>query len=304
MIVVIAVCTCRNPIGLSNALSGIVEQQTSHTIRVVVVDNDAKREGKSIAEQFIDKLDITYIAEETPGIPYARNTAIRKAMEDKFDYLVMFDDDERPTKGWLDALVQVAQTAKADVVGGPVLPQFEVPPELPVLASDFEKSGPAYISWKLAIDSTANILFSWNLLSSWQGVFFDVRFQHSGGSDSELLRRTSRAGYVHAFAVEAIVIEDIPPRRCSEEWLLRRAFRNGNVLGRVSMLHKGPMVAFTQVLIRACLLRARGIARGLTSGKNLRKQYLSRRDIARSNGMIEALSGKVMQEYADPTYRN
>lgn len=304
MICTIGICTCRNPEGLKKALEALVQHETKYVFRVIIVDNDAGEAGRQVAAEFSSQLDLEYHQEPTPGIPFARNTLIAAAMKKPFDHLIMFDDDEQPLEGWLDLMVDTAIKSGADIVGGGVIPNFEVEPASPVERSDFEKSGPAIINGKVAIDSTANILLSAAFLKKWDEPLFDSRFQFSGGSDSELLRRTSARGYQHAFAKGAFVVEDIPESRCREEWLLKRNYRNGNVLGRVTIFHHGPASAIIKVLPRSIVLWWRGVLRGAIHQADARKRYLARKDRARARGMLAALRGSVMQEYADSAYRN
>jgi succinoglycan biosynthesis protein ExoM len=303
MNVVVGICTCRNPHGLEKLLDALAVHKTSHEFRVILVDNDVDGAGAPIAQKFKTAFDLTYLQEITPGIPFARNALIEAVLKDDFGFLLMIDDDEQPLPGWLDRMIQAAEQTGASVVGGPVTPVFEDSPEPPVERSDFEKLSPALLAGRLAIDSTANILFTGDLLREWPGIFFDPRFQFSGGSDSELLRRISAAGHNHAWAENAYVAEDIPTSRCDEGWLLKRNYRNGNVLGRVTVFHQGRREALLKVLPRALVLWFRGSIRSVTSGNDLRKNYLAKKDKARASGMLAALNGKVMQEYAASNYR-
>jgi glycosyltransferase involved in cell wall biosynthesis len=304
MIVIVGLCTCRSPSGLQKALSALATHATKYTFSVIVVDNDTGEQGRQVVANFAAILDIQYFLEPTAGIPYARNALIGAAMQRHFDYLVMLDDDEQPLEGWLDAMIETAESTRASIVGGGVIPKFENEPITPVLRSDFEKLEPTILNGKLVVDSTANILFSGSFLRGWNERLFDTRFQFSGGSDSELLRRTTARGVRHAYAPHALVIEDIPASRCTEMWLLKRNFRNGNVLGRVSAFHAGRTAAFVKIGPNALVLWLRGLARSLTAGSDLRRRYLARKDRARASGMFAALRGSVMQEYADTSYRS
>lgn len=303
MTIVVGICTCRSPDGLARALGALAGHMTKYPFEVIVVDNDVGEAGRPVVEAFSGRLSISYYLEPRAGIPFARNALIAAARKRNLHHLVMFDDDEQPLPGWLDSIVDTAHSTNAAVVGGAVVPVFEKDPVLPVIRSDFEKLAPAYFGGIAAIDSTANILLSGRLLREWDEEFFDSRFQYSGGSDSELLRRISKRGYVHAFSEGAVVVEDIPYSRCSESWLLKRNYRNGNVLGRVTAFHSGHLTAIRSVGPRAIVLWLRGLVRSRFAGKDVRKAYLARKDMARGGGMLAALRGSVMQEYAEANYR-
>lgn len=257
----IDLCSCRNPEGLHKALEALYSHETHRPFRVVVLDNKQGQAGRAVAEAFKGRLDLSYHVESTPGIPIARKALIAAARQKSFEHLIMFDDDEQPLEGWLDHMVETARKTGAAIVGGGVLPRFDVMPLPPVTEADFTKLSPTYLEGKLAVDSTANILISSTFLEVWDELLFDPRCQYSGGSDSELLRRVSARGYLHAFAENALVIEDIRETRCHKAWLLKRNYRNGNVLGRVTLFHQGRMAALKKVLPCAVTLWIRGVSR-------------------------------------------
>lgn len=300
--VVVAICTCRNPSGLSKLLSTLKSHASRHKFEVVVVDNDPNEEGVQVGRTFSSDLKLEVFAEPKPGIPFARNKLIDVSRRRGADYIVMIDDDEYPLPGWLDELVAEAERSDADIVGGPVRPIFQSPIPEALSEKDYEK-GAAELSGQVAVDSTANILFSARFVERWDQPFFNETFAQSGGSDSELLRRTQKAGYRHAFAKGAWVAEDTPQNRLKEAWLLKRTFRNGNVLSRVTALHSGPLIAILKTMPRAAALYARSFLRPFTRETSARRKFLARRDIARANGMIGGLFGKIFQEYDPKFYR-
>lgn len=301
-LVVIAICTCRNPVGLEKLLFSLSGHETRHRFEVVVVDNDTAQAGVQVCRRFTSSLMLHVHTEERPGIPFARNKLISVSRRLEPDYVVMIDDDEYPLAGWLDELVAEAERSDADVVGGPVRPIFEAAVPEALRESDYTK-GSVIIDGQVAVDSTANILLSRRLIDGWGQAFFNEDFAQSGGSDSELLRRTQRAGMRHAFASEAWVAEDTPQSRLRESWLLKRSFRNGNVLSRVTALHSGYLLALGKTAPRAAALYVRACLRAFSRDNPARRQFLARRDIARANGMLGGLFGNIFQEYDPKFYR-
>ena len=303
MNVIIGICTCRNPDGLRKALDALTTHQTLHAFHTIVLDNDPDEAGHDVVEGYRDRLSIEYQVERTPGIPFARNTLIAAAMQHSFDYFIMFDDDEQPLPGWLDAMVKAAEENGAAIVGGGVVPRFDVPPQPPVLADDFTKKRAASSGGKPMVVSTANILMSGRFLRAWDQPLFDKRFQFSGGSDEELLRRVFDRGHKHVFEKDALVIEDIPQNRCQMPWLLKRHYRAGNVLGRVKLFHNGYWRAAPKLFAHGVILFLRGVGKTLLSKEQSRERYLGLKDRERAKGILTALGGTVFEEYADPSYR-
>jgi hypothetical protein len=62
---------------------------------------------------------------------------------------------------------------------------------------------------------------------------FPNEYAFTGGSDLDFFRRCRSDGRRFAWAAEAQVFETVPASRLTLSWLLRRAFRVGNVLTRV-----------------------------------------------------------------------
>lgn len=299
--VFVGVPTCRNPAGLRKTLDSVLALKTDHDVHVAVIDNDTGQQGRAVVESYHDH-SIAYVPEARAGIPFARNTIITTFLESGCDYLLMIDDDEMASKSWIDALVATLQQG-ADVVAGPVVPVLlgALPPGL--REKDYTKSQLPVIEGVERVDSTANIGMSRAFLLRCHGHFFDERYAMSGGSDSEFLRRTARMGARHAFAEEGLVHEDIGPSRLSQDWLLKRHFRNGTVYGRVTTDQKGKIKAFLLLGPRSLALIFRSNIRRLRSRGNPRIKFLSMRDCARGSGIWSGLNNRIYDEYDPKNYR-
>jgi len=70
---------------------------------VVVVDNNSHVSYQPVFEAYRDRLPLRIFVEKTPGIPSARNRAIREA---RYDIVLFTDDDCVPDPGWIENLVE------------------------------------------------------------------------------------------------------------------------------------------------------------------------------------------------------
>ena len=126
---VVVVATFRRPAALAETLASLAAQVTTTRFAVVVVENDAEaRLGLSVARAVFDAGRIVGLAivEARRGNVYAINAGFEAALAGFPDaeYLLMIDDDEVASPGWLARLFDAAEASGADIVGGPVMPRF------------------------------------------------------------------------------------------------------------------------------------------------------------------------------------
>ncbi|RIJ54842.1 glycosyltransferase family 2 protein, partial [Clavibacter lycopersici] len=161
-------------------------------VRILVVDNDpeagaraavaAAAEGAAVP---VAAVRISYVHEPEPGISAARNRALDESRAD--DLLVFIDDDERPTDGWLAALLGLQLSTGCAAVAGPVESRFEVEPDAWIHAGRFfERRRPAS-GTVLEVAATNNILVDLRRIRDW-GIRFDAGFGATGGEDTLFTR--------------------------------------------------------------------------------------------------------------------
>jgi hypothetical protein len=144
------------------------------------------------------------------------------------DWLVFIDDDEIPEPSWLDELLYVQRHWDADVVGGPVVPKFQAPPPQWIVRGDFFTLPRYPTGTRLDRAYTGNVLVSTRIFREIPDLF-DERLGLSGGEDIHFFRRVARRGYRIIWADQAIAHDVIPPSRMTGGWLIRRAYRTGNL---------------------------------------------------------------------------
>ena len=92
-----------------------ISKQTELPDKVLVIDNDAKENSKKVALSFKRGLNVSYAVETRPGVPHARNRALRLC---KTPLLGFTDDDCVLDKNWVKAGLNSMVKAKTPYVLG------------------------------------------------------------------------------------------------------------------------------------------------------------------------------------------
>lgn len=234
--ITVAICTFRRQAGLERLLLKLEDQVgiDPGNVQVVVVDNDPQATARDVVEQilsrnYVYKLD--YFVEAHPGVAHARNRCLA---ESRGDFIAFIDDDEVPVQTWLVDLVNTQTVTQADVVCGPVLPRFELPPPDWILKGRFFERNrfpdKTRIEW--GGSRTGNVLFRREVIDL-AGGKFDERFSTSGAEDALFFFRAERMGSSIFWSDSACVYEYIPASRMNLKWLTRRAYKGGQNWTRI-----------------------------------------------------------------------
>jgi glycosyltransferase involved in cell wall biosynthesis len=243
----IAVCipSYRRPGGL-HALLGALQQLRFEAgdgeVVLVVVDNDADGSALPVCESARGwlRFPLRYAREPRKGIPFARNAALAAAAD--ADWIAFVDDDEVPDPGWLAELVRVQRETGADVVTGPVLPRFEVPPPAWLEQGGFFAATRRATGTRLDTAYTNNLLARVGLLAA-SAELFDLRLTRGVGEDTELFSRLASQGARIVWADEAVVHEAIPPKRARLRWLIARSYSVGTATTHIALRRAGGSAA-------------------------------------------------------------
>lgn len=229
--IVICVATRRRPEGLKRTLLSLndlaLDGVDQVDVRIVVVDNDVAQSGRAVVDALVPlRYPVEYATEPRNGIPFARNTAIERAGD--VDLVAFIDDDEWAEPGWLARLLDARARSGADIVLGPVLPDFEAPPPSwlskvgyfePLTFRPLESIHFAY---------TGNVLIATGVFDSSRP--FKEELAQVGGEDTHFFMRAVLRGHRIVWAPEARVHEAIPASRMRVGWVLRREYRRGTTL--------------------------------------------------------------------------
>lgn len=193
-------------------------------ISIIVVDNDVHQSAEAICREAELPWPVKYYIEPRRGISFVRNRAIAEAGD--VDFVATIDDDEVPVPEWLDELLWTQAQYSADIVNGPVKPQFDDGVANWVKRSGLFNSLDYATGTMIAFCYTGNSLIQSAVFS---GVsLFDDKFALTGGEDTEFFLRARRAGYKIVWSREAVTYETISIARANAAWILRRQYQLGN----------------------------------------------------------------------------
>lgn len=113
---------------LRDAVNSVLDQETSTTFEIIVVDNNSKDDTAAVVQSLMDQHPgrISYILETQQGNAHARNRGVKSA---RGAIIAFLDDDVIVERNWLASLTQTLDArAELAFVGGKVLPQWDGPP--------------------------------------------------------------------------------------------------------------------------------------------------------------------------------
>jgi GT2 family glycosyltransferase len=232
--IVVCIPSFRRPQHLRRTLASLADQRTGRRFAVVVVENDAlRRESVPVAIEFFWTGNIPglCLVEPRQGNCHAINAAFETALATfpaatKF---LMIDDDEIASPEWLERMVNAAETTGADLVGGPVLPDFDDALKRglrrhPAFRPAYDESGPVPI-----IYGCGNCLITRAVFERLADPAFDLKFNFLGGGDTDFFVRCRQAGMQFHWAADAVITETVPHSRTNPGWLVVRGLRIGAI---------------------------------------------------------------------------
>ncbi|HEX4298119.1 MAG TPA: glycosyltransferase [Devosia sp.] len=263
---VVVVPTFRRPAMLAETLASLAAQVTRVPFAVLVVENDAAREGQRVAET----LGVAVVVAPRQGNVEAINTGFAAALEryPTAPYLLMIDDDETAAPEWLDRIVAAADVSGAGIVGGPVTPRFDTEVGAavrnhPVFWPIAAKSGPLPM-----IYGSGNCLIRRDVFTTLGLPAFDPAFNFLGGGDTDFFTRARTARVSFYWAADAMAVECVPEARTRPAWIFRRGLRIGAINRRIDRKARPQAV----VLLKDLAVLALSLARFL--GVLVRSQSL------------------------------
>jgi glycosyltransferase involved in cell wall biosynthesis len=297
----IAVLTYKRPADLEVVVPQLFDQieQSAADFDVLVVDNDSAASATPVLDR-LARPGLRRVVEPKPGIAAARNRALAECADREL--LVFIDDDESPSPGWLEALLELRAATGATGVVGAVVSEFsgELDPWI--------RAGRFFVRRRLPTGSRVEVAATNNLLLDLteirrMGITFDDRLGLSGGSDTLFTRGVVAAGGTLIWCDAAVVTDRVPLERMTRRWVLRRALRMGNSWSRVTVELATSRPARLQArarLLGAGLVRLAGGSARWTVGQVLRSighRARGARTAARGAGMALGAMGVAYGEY-------
>ena len=250
----VCVATYKRPAMLKQLLHSLRQQTLDEDMemRIFVVDNDAAGSACEVVERYATTGDMTVRYEKEPvqNIALARNRALSLCGG---DYVAFIDDDEEARPDWLRHLLHAARNFQADAVFGPVVPVYpENTPKWVHRGRFFERDRHRTGTLR-PHGATNNVLISRKALEATE-THFDPAYGRTGGEDTNFFYRLGQRGARMVWCDEALVDEAVPENRMTPAWLIRRAYRGGQMYGRVLMVPKPPLARVPWVAQRVAYL--------------------------------------------------
>jgi len=238
MDVTVCICTHDRPAYVRSCLDGLARQTMRRDrFEILVVDSasapDAARHLRDMAMAHGARL----IRLDQPGVSLARNTG---ALHARADLIAYVDDDAIPAPDWIEALLRARAETGAALIGGRILPLWEVPlPDwwprslIGVLSIIEHEGRGIYRSGALPQGLepyAANMAVDIAALRAAGGFGGDLgRFGTVLLSDEEvrLAWALQDAGHRIVYDSRAVVHHQIQAGRLNPAWLLRRLYWQG-----------------------------------------------------------------------------
>jgi succinoglycan biosynthesis protein ExoM len=213
------------------------------SMQLIVVDNNPEPAARPIYEELCEDGEPgRFVHCPRPGIPMARNAALRAALDAGADYIAFLDDDEVAPPHWLALLLRALHESGADAVQGGVR---ALPPATEDLGAGGTPAPAGSLSWEPCESlATCNVLFKARLVAPPLSLRFDESMRFTGGSDREFFMRAHKRGGKLLCVHGVDVFEDVHAERRTLAYQATRAFAAGsNYFVRMSRNEPGPVAA-------------------------------------------------------------
>ena len=300
--IVVCIPSFRRPQPLRLTLESLANQRTEHRFAIVVIENDTvMAESALVATEFFqaNKIPGLCVVEPRQGNCYAINAAFETALASfpAATEFLMIDDDEVASKDWLELMVRAAKTSGADVVGGPVLPDFHDAAKRslgrhPAFRPAYDSSGPVPV-----IYGSGNCLIKRSVFATLGDPVFDLRFNFLGGGDTDFFSRCREAGMNFYWAAEAVITENVPDSRTYSRWLMLRGLRIGAINYHVELKAARTVRSRARLLVRLLGRLPLSLFRAARLALTERKPMIALHPIAVAVGSSLAAIGIELQPY-------
>jgi glycosyltransferase involved in cell wall biosynthesis len=224
----IVIATCNRPRLLRRCVQSVVDQARGGDahVRIIVADNAIVESSKKALEGLDpDSVDILTIHEPMSGKSRALNRALTHTTA---EILAFIDDDERLDDDWFTTLSNEFSEIGTGFIGGPYIPDFEIPPpawlpaEFPAAIGSTDLglprqqyrigSGPVLMGGNMAVRAT---------LQKNVGEF-DVKLgpssqdRHRTGEDHDMFVRYLAAGAIGWFTPSMRIMHHVPASRLTK----------------------------------------------------------------------------------------
>jgi len=231
--IVICIPTFKRPEMLKKLVLSILDCNIDTSLissrNIVIVDNDAEMSAEAtvavLKENEAKGEEINYSCFPAKGLANVRNELLRIGLSLNPDFIVFVDDDEYVTADWLNELVGTIESNKGDMAMGPV--NSVVGEHVSPSISCWLDRADYFNNARLNFIRTGNLIIRVTSLLE-RNIWFDPRFNKTGGEDSFFGLQMIKKGAQIFWASKAVVCETVPDDRANLRWLFARYYNGAN----------------------------------------------------------------------------
>lgn len=291
----IAIASIGRP-SLADTLRSLADVAVPDGLQVTALVADDSREGA--ATRLVESLDpgslrVICLPVASGNISVARNALLDGATG---RWLVFVDDDEWVEPDWLEKLFACRAEYNADVVVGPVRPDY------PDDAPDWlVRANPLYNDWgargkRLSTGRGGNTLVDMDFVRA-HGLRFDPALGRTGGEDTVFFAKAAALGAVIVATDDAIAREHVPAERLEPGWILRRAVRSGQSWAQTRTDADGGLAGRLAFAANACAkLAVAATLTALLRPLDRARSFRMRQKAALNLGKLRAVAGMPLAE--------
>jgi succinoglycan biosynthesis protein ExoM len=249
---------------LSNLIISIlnctIDKTRINNITLIIVDNDPERSAETTVLGLQDNCNIftlKYFSYPVKGLANVRNELLRIAFTLYPDFIVFIDDDEFVSPDWLEELVGTIILNNCDMVMGPVVSIFDE--TVPISISRWIERPVHDNNSRMNFIRTGNLIIRARTLLEYN-VWFDKRFNMTGGEDSYFGLKMISKGAVIYWAANAVAFETVPAGRANLPWLLRRYYNGANIFTRILRMERKYIKFLKKVVVSMLYLFVGGFS--------------------------------------------
>lgn len=221
MKIIVAVCTYKRHTSLERCVVSMKKMTipTGCEVEFLIVDNQPHK----IIQEIADKYHITYRAEISRGLVFARNHVLDYARQQMdVDYLGIVDDDEELSVSWICEMLDGFQKTNADALAGVIDIVSDNPNTPPYLIKAYQFSKVTDYKTVKTLPM-GNVMLGRNILES--KICFDIAYNFTGGEDINFFSKATQAGFKLVKSPKASVKEYLMPEKASLLSYFKRQLR-------------------------------------------------------------------------------
>lgn len=257
--------------------------------KISVFDNSENQEAKKIVQNYSHE----YIHVNKKGLSHVRNSILEHGINNNFDYIYMFDDDEIAYTENIEKMLKYAIETEADIVCGPVKQIIENRENNDIDLNAFRtKRRPT--NTKMTHCATNNILIK---VSSIENLRFNNKYNQTGGEDTDFTSRMTKKGKIILWNDETPVYEIVDKKRLNKKWLFNRARQIGFCTSSINVMDKSKPYFIVNSIVRLVYAFFLFLLSFLNPQRNITMKTESYKFFGNSIGIIEGVFGIRKKNY-------